>query len=276
MKIYFLFVMLLAGISLNAQEHTLEKLWETDSIIAIPESVLPDLKGEGLYISLIDGGGWDADGKGGVAKLDVYGEKYNPDWVTGLNAPKGLGLYKNYLYVADISEVVVIYKLAGRIEKKIKIDSTTGLNDITVDEANGIVYVSDSRKGRIWRIENDKPTLYLDSVKGVNGLKVVGTDLLIGAGKNFIKADKNKKITKIAELPQGIDGIEPVGNGDYIVTSWAGYIFYVYPDGRFETLLDTHLEKKNTADIGYDPGKNIVYVPTFNAKRITAYRLKSK
>lgn len=276
MKIQFLFALLLVGISLNAQEHKLEKLWETDSIIAIPESVLPDLRGGGLYVSLIDGGGWDADGKGGVAKLDVYGEKYNPAWVIGLNAPKGLGLYKNYLYVADISEVVVIYKLAGRIEKKIKIDSATGLNDITVDETNGIVYVSDSRKGRIWRIENDKPTLYLDGVKGVNGLKVVGSDLLIGAGKNFIKADKNKKITKIAELPQGIDGIEPVGNGDYLVTAWAGYIFYVYADGRFETLLETHAEKKNTADIGYDPDKNIVYVPTFNAKRITAYRLKSK
>jgi len=75
-------------------------------------------------------------------------------------------------------------------------------------------------------------------------------------------------------VPQGIDGIEPVGNGDYILTAWAGYIFYVNADGRIETLLDTHLEKMNTADIGYDPDKNIIYVPTFNAKRVVAYRLK--
>ena len=27
---------------LHAQTHKLEKLWETDSIIAVPESVLPD------------------------------------------------------------------------------------------------------------------------------------------------------------------------------------------------------------------------------------------
>jgi sugar lactone lactonase YvrE len=273
MKLYFLSLLLFAVLSAHTQTHKLVKLWETDSIIAIPESVLPDLRRSTLYVSLIDGGGWDADGKGGVGKLDVYGEKYDPAWITGLNAPKGMGVFESQLYVADMSEVVVIYIPGDRIEKKIKIDSATGLNDITVDN-NGIVYVSDSRKGRIWRIENDKPVLYLDSVKGVNGLKAVGTDLLIGAGKNFIKADKHKKITKIAELPQGIDGIEPVGNGDYIVTAWAGYIFYVYADGRFETLLDTHLEKKNTADIGYDPDKNIVYVPTFNAKRVTAYRLK--
>lgn len=273
MKLNTLFVMLFAMTALNAQEHKLEKLWETDSIIAIPESVLPDFRRNILYVSLIDGPGWEADGKGGVGKLDVYGQKYDPLWITGLNAPKGLGTFEDRLYVADMSEVVVVTIGGNRIEKKIKIDSATGLNDITVDQ-NGIVYVSDSRKGRIWRIENDNPTLYLDSVRGVNGLKSVGTDLLIGAGKNFLKADKNKTITKIAELPQGIDGIEPLGNGDYILTAWAGYIFYVYGDGRIETLLDTHLEKKNTADIGYDRDKNIVYVPTFNAKRVTAYRLK--
>jgi hypothetical protein len=112
-------------------------------------------------------------------------------------------------------------------------------------------------------------------VKGVNGLKSIGDDLFIGAGKNFIKAGKNKTLITIAELPHGIDGIEPMGNGDFILTSWAGYIFYVTADGKTETLLDTHLEKSNTADIGYDPEKKIIYVPTFNAKRVAAYKLKN-
>jgi hypothetical protein len=105
-------------------------------------------------------------------------------------------------------------------------------------------------------------------------LKAVGDDLIIASGKSFLKADAQKKIIPIAELSQGGDGIEPVSNGDYLVTSWSGYIFYVYADGRTETLLDTHLEKKNTADIGYDPVNKIVYVPTFNAKTVVAYKLK--
>ena len=75
-------------------------------------------------------------------------------------------------------------------------------------------------------------------------------------------------------MPEGIDGIEPVGNGDFILTAWVGYIFYVTAAGSVETLLDTHLEKKNTADIGYDTAKRIVYVPTFNAKTVVAYMLK--
>ena len=75
-------------------------------------------------------------------------------------------------------------------------------------------------------------------------------------------------------MPEGIDGIEPIGNGDFILTAWVGYIFYVSAGGNIETLLDTHLEKKNTADIGYDTAKRIVYVPTFNAKTVVAYLLK--
>ena len=102
----------------------------------------------------------------------------------------------------------------------------------------------------------------------------MGTDLYIGAGKMFLKADAKKQITKLAELPQGIDGIEPVDNGNFLLTAWAGYIWYVYTDGRIETLLETHQQKKNTADIGYDADKKIVYVPTFNAKTVVAYSLK--
>ena len=256
-----------------AQHHQLERVWQTDTIVAVPESVLPDFKNGILYISLIDGGGWDADGKGGVGKLGVDGTNYTGNWVSGLNAPKGLGRYGNRLYVADITEVVVIDIATGNITKKIPVDSATGLNDITVTD-KGIVFVSDSRRGRIWRIENDVPSLYLDNVKGANGLKVSGPDLIYAEGKLLKKADAQKQIIQIAEMPQGIDGIEPVGNGDYIVTAWAGYIFYVTANGQVEPLLDSHAEKMNTADIGFDPARKILYVPTFNAKKIVAYLLK--
>lgn len=271
MKQVFALILSSFFIAAGAQDHKLEKIWETDSIIAVPESVLP-VNGI-LYVTLIDGSSWDADGKGGVAKLDADGKNYKADWITGLSAPKGMGIVGNRMYVADISEVVIIDISKGKIEKKIAIDSAMGLNDIAVSD-KGIVYVSDSRTGKIWRIENDAALLYLENMKGVNGLKAVGDDLIIASGKSFIKADAQKIITPVAELPQGGDGIEPVGNGDYIVTAWGGYIWYVHADGRIETLLETHQQKKNTADIGYDPVKKIVYVPTFNAKTVVAYQLK--
>lgn len=273
MRKIFFFILLSASFSANAQTHSLEKVWETDTIFAIPESVLPDMKNNILYVSLINGPSWENDGIGGIGKLSPDGKNYDSTWITGLNAPKGMGIFKNHLYAADNSEVAVIDIKKGKVILKIAIDGASGLNDITVDD-KGIVYVSDSRTAKIWRIENNSPELFLDDVKGVNGLKAIGDDLYIGAGKEFLKADANKKLTKIADLPQGIDGVEPVGNGDFILTAWSGYIFYVTAGGQVETLLETHQEKINTADLGYDPETRTLYIPTFLAKKIVAYRLK--
>jgi hypothetical protein len=272
MKRFILPILFCSLSAAQAQNHRLEKLWQTDSTIAIPESVLPDKKDNILYVSLIDGGSWEADGKGGVGRLSPDGKSYNGTWITGLQAPKGMGRKGNRLYVADITEVVVVDIKKGVVEKRIPIDSARALNDLTIDK-KGIVYVSDSRTGRIWKIKKDVPSLYLENMTGVNGLKSLGKDLLIASGKSFLKADTRKNLTKIAELPQGGDGVEPVGNGDYLVSSWPGFLFYVSANGQVETLLETHAQKINTADIGYDAKNRIIYVPTFNGKSVVAYRL---
>lgn len=256
---------------LNAQTHKLEKLWETDSIIAVPESVLPDATHSFLFVSLIDGGGWDVDGKGGVGKLGLDGTHYDY-WIKGLNAPKGLGRHGNRLYAADISNVAVIDIAKGRIEKKIEIAGATGLNDITVDDA-GIVYVSDSKAGKVYRIEKDVPVLYMDDLPGANGLKATKDGLYILARKAVLFADANKNLRTITTLPNGGDGIELAGNGDLLVSEWVGYVYYVHADGQKELLLDTHNDKKNTADICYDAAKHILYIPEFNGKAVSAWRL---
>jgi hypothetical protein len=261
------------SISANAQKHQLIKLWETAQDINVPESVLPDLNKSILYVSLIEGGPWDADGKGGVAKLSTSGKIIDTTFITGLNAPKGLGKFGNRLYVADLSDVVVIDVNKGKVEKKIPIPGASGLNDITVSN-KGVVYVSDSKTSKIWKIQNDHPTLFLDNISGANGLKSIGDDLIFAEGKDLKKADANKKISLIATVTDGIDGIEPIGNGDFLVTSWSGYIYYVHANGKVETLLETHEQKINAADIGYNPQKKIVYVPTFLHKTIAAYQLK--
>jgi hypothetical protein len=271
MKNILTFLLLGLVFSANAQKHKLVKLWETDTIIAVPESVLP--VGNVLYVSLIDGDPWGVDGKGGIAKIQANGKVINRYWIHGLNAPKGMAKVGNRLYVADIAEVAVIDIASGKVIKKIKISGAEGLNDVTAT-STGIVYVSDSKKATIWRIENDKPALYLENMQGVNGLRAVKNDLYIASGKSFVKADIKKHVTPVATLPEGIDGIEPVGNGDFIATAWGGWIYYVSADGKVETMLDTSPQKKNTADIGYDPVKRIIYVPTFFGKTVSAYKLQ--
>ena len=143
MKLLLFLFALIGSLSSTAQ-HQLQKIWETDTTLAIPESVLPDVTNKILYVSLIDGPPWEADGKGGIAKVDLNGKIINANWITGLQAPKGLGMYGNKLYAADITGVAIIDIRKGAVESVIRIDSAQGLNDITVDN-KGIVYVSDSK-----------------------------------------------------------------------------------------------------------------------------------
>lgn len=273
MKYAFFAIIIAFTMQANAQQHQLKKIWETDPVVATPESVLYDQNAGLLYVSLIDGGPLDADGKGGIAKLSTDEKNYDSTWITGLNAPKGLGIFNNRLYAADLTEVVVIDVPEGKVEKKIAIPNSQMLNDITVSD-QGIVYVSDSKTGKVHRIENDIPTLYLENLQGVNGLKAVGDLLYIGSGKSFVKANKNKQITMVAALPESIDGIESVGNGDFVLTSWVGVVYYVDASGKSETLLDTREQKKNAADLGFDPVKKVVFIPTFLANSVAAYQLQ--
>src|SRR5687768_6022732 len=145
-----LFVFALTGTLHATAQHQLQKLWETDTTLAIPESVLPDVPNNVLYVSLIDGPPWEADGKGGIGKLDLNGKIINANWITGLQAPKGMGKFGNNLYVADINRVAVINIEKGTIQSLIKIDSALALNDITID-SKGIVYLSDSKAGKVYR-----------------------------------------------------------------------------------------------------------------------------
>ena len=273
-KILSLLVLFSALNAYAQQTKELVKVWETDSVIATPESVLPDPDKKVLYVSLIDGEPWGADGKGGIATLGMDGKIINAYWVKGLNAPKGLGLFKNKLYAADLSNIVVIDTKTGKIEKTIPVEGAKKLNDVTVDRKGG-VFVSDSETGKVHKLENGKVSVYLDGFGGLNGLKAEGSNLYVLADKVLYKVEADKKRTKISEeFLQGGDGVEPVAEGGFVVSCWGGLIYYVSPEGKNELLLDVRDKKINTADIGYTPGDRTIYVPTFFKKSVAAYSLK--
>lgn len=264
-------VLLVLTAVVSQAQHSIEKIWESDTTLAVPESVLFDKNV--LYVSLIDGAPWEADGKGGIATLDKNGEILNATWVTGLNAPKGMGISDKKLYVADMTEVVVINTATAKVETKIPVEGATGLNDITIDK-KGTVYVSDSKLGRVHQIKNGKAELYISDLKNVNGLKAVGNDLYLLTANDVFKTGPDKELVTVATTEVGGDGIEPVGNGDFIISCWPGLIYYLDKAGKLETMLDTREQKINTADIGIDASGKIIYVPTFFKKSVVAYRVK--
>ena len=260
--------------SLFAQ-HSVTKLWETDTVLKVPESVLLDAQNKILYASNIDGtDGWAKDGKGSVAKIGLDGKIIAVEWVTGLNAPKGLGMYNGKLYAADIDEVVVIDIKKGAIDKKIPIEGAKGLNDISVG-SDGTVYVSDSKNNVIYKVENDKATLYVQNLKGANGVLKRGNDFFIVDAGGAYKVNNDKTLTKISDgMEGGTDGIENINGNDFLVSCWQGALWYVHADGTKELLFDGKSQKTNTADIGFDPKTKIVYVPTFFRNSVIAFQVK--
>lgn len=270
----FLLILLSVASSTCYGQHSLKEIWASDTIMRVPESVLFDAEKNVLFVSQIDGVYNAKDGKGGVALLGTDGKVINNDWVRGLNAPKGMGKFKNTLYVADLTEVVVIDIPSAKVVKKIPVEGASFLNDITVNE-KGDVFISDSDTGKVHIIQNGNVSTYLENFKRPNGLLALKSDLLILDSGSLMKADANKKLTKLAEgMQQSTDGIEQVKKGEYIVSCWAGHVYYVTKKGKVEELLNTNKDNINSADIGYDPKNKIIYIPTFFNNRVVAYQLK--
>jgi sugar lactone lactonase YvrE len=268
-------IVILFNSSLLFAQHKLEKLWETDSVLKVPESVLFDGEHKVLYASNIDGTDpWGKDGKGSVAKVGLDGKVIATEWVSGLNAPKGIGIYKGKLYVADLNELVVIDIAGGKIEKKIPVTGSEGLNDVSVGK-NGTVYVSDSKLKKIFIVKDGVSELLLDTLKGPNGVLMRGDDFYLLDAGGLFKMNKDKTLTKIADgMEGGTDGIENISGNDFIVSCWQGVVWYVNADGSKQQLLDSRADKKNSADIGIDAKNKIIYVPTFWRNTIVAYRVK--
>jgi DNA-binding beta-propeller fold protein YncE len=254
-------------------QHSLVQLWETEATLPIPESVLYSASEKLLYVAMIDGKPGEKDGKGGIAKVGLDGKIIAHDWIAGLDAPKGMGKMGNKLYVADLTAVVEIDTKSGKVTKRHEIEGAKFLNDLTVD-AKGNIYVSDSETKKVHLIQKGKISTYFEELTRPNGLLAVGGDLLIADSGTLKRLGRDKKVTIIAEgMEKSTDGIEQVKPGEYIVSTWAGLVYYVTDKGA-EKLLDTSADKINAADIGYDPIKKIVYVPTFMKNSVVAYQLK--
>ena len=262
---------------ITSSAQSLTQLWSTDSTLRVPESVFHDPKTERIYVANIEGKGpWEKDGRGSISIITASGKILSPYWVTGLHAPKGMTMFQDFLIVADVDSVVIIEPLRAQILKKIFVEGAQALNDITSDK-RGNIYVSDSKTKKIHKIDGAKlnVTLYLDSLKGPNGVLFVDRTLYYVDAGGFYKLGKDKqKILIVDGLEGGTDGIEQIDEENFLVSCWSGTLWHINLKGEKKLLLDTRSEQINAADIGYDKEKKIVYVPTFWKNSVVAYQLK--
>ena len=252
---------------------SLTLLWETPATLETVESVLFDSQSGKIYTSNIIGQNpTEKDGKGSISIIDTEGNIVTQDFVTGLNAPKGMGIANGKLYVTDIDELVEIDLESGKITQKYPIDGGQFLNDIATEDDK--VFFTDMNTGTVYILMDGEISKVSEGNESINGLEVSAEGVLYGldaSGLKKINEDGSSEV--LNDVVTGGDGLISLGDGKFVASRWAGEIYFVDQNGE-TLLLDTKAEESNTADIGYNPSTKVVYVPTFFKNKVAAYQLE--
>jgi len=264
----------------------LVELWTIDTDLIKPESVVYDEQRDVLYVSNIAaGGGSDKDGIGYISIVSTDGEVLNTEWISGLDAPKGLALNGDTLYVSDIDRLIEIDVSAGAISNVYPATDAQFLNDVAVDHY-GFVYVSDTRQNRIYRLAYGSFELWLDDerISRPNGLFAKRGRLIVAAGDpSADRPDRSRYLSSVNlwtkairplrdQEPIGaLDGVSKSNSGGYFLTDYrSGEIFH-YTRKSGATVLET-LER-GTADLTYRKDANILYLPVLDTSKLIAYKV---
>src|SRR5438128_1208938 len=262
-----------------------------------PESVLDDSAQDIYFVSNINGGPLTKDNNGFISRLRPDGAIEVLKFIEGgrggvtLNAPKGLAVLGDTLWVADIDRLRAFNSRTGAAIDSVRLDSLGAvfLNDIAI-APNGAIYVTDTGirfddvgnvlhpgPDRVFRVGPDRKVTVAvrgDTLGRPNGIALdpVGKRFVIvefGGRSVLAWKPEDKAPSVIAKGPGGFDGVVVVG-GKILVSSWSDSTVSSYETGQ-EVKLITGVQ--SPADIGYDSKRNRVLIPVLSANRVEIWQL---
>lgn len=251
-----------------------------------PESVISDSAGKQLFITNMNGEAGDKNGQGYISLADTNGNLINRHWITGLNAPKGMAVRCNLLYVADIDQLVIIDIKRAEVIATLTVENALFLNDVVADDL-GNIYISDFFGGTLYRhqVGSGKVTPWFSSPKlpHPNGLAWYQDQLLVASwGKEIqadfttkedgsvVRIDPNSKTVKHQGASQylgNLDGLAHYRQSHYVSDWLSGEIF---------ELKGKQINRKlklpmGAADISIKAGQ--LFVPLMLDGKVQAYQL---
>jgi sugar lactone lactonase YvrE len=271
------------------------KIAQIDSL-QTPESMLWDAAQDVYFISNINGNPNGKDNNGFISRVRPDSGVENLKFIEGgkngvtLNAPKGLALKGDTLWVTDIDAARAFNAKTGRPIATVDLHPAGAvfLND-PVFGPDGSLYITDTGirfddKGnathpgpdRIFRITGRTVTVAAqgDTLERPNGITwdATGNRFIVVAfgGPSVFEwklGDKNP--TVIARGPGGFDGVE-MARGKLLVSSWTDSTVSAYQSGT-ETKIITGVP--SPADIGYDAKRNRVLIPVFTQNHAEIWQL---
>ena len=256
-------------------------------VLSTPESVLYDSGRDMYMVANINGKPDEADDNGylTVVNPDGSNERANANWkwIDGsaedikLDAPKGMAISGDTLYVADITVVRRFEAKPGKQKDDVKIDGAKFLNDVTPDGSGG-AFVSDTAGNAIHHVDKDgkpKPLIQGDALHNPNGLwfdaKAATLWVVTKTGEMY-SVDAKGKQSAATKLPTAaLDGVVGLEGGEFLVSSWEGKCVYRgKPGGEWSVVIK---DVQSPADIDYDPKRKRILIPGFETNNLTVHQL---
>jgi sugar lactone lactonase YvrE len=252
-----------------------------------PESVLYDAAGDQYLVSNINGNPAAKDGNGFISRVSPSGSVTMLKWIEGgkngvtLNAPKGMGIRGDTLFVADIDEVRMFDRTSGRPVGSIRVPHATFLNDVSVGP-DGAVWFTDSGLKPDFSSSGTDAVYHRDPRGGALHQVAHGTDLgrpngiladstgavvvTFGSGEVY-RVDLQGHRTAMAKPPHGqLDGVVRAADGSLVVSSWEDSSVVGMKTG--DTMYMMMQKVETPADIGLDTRRKLLLIPVFNGNRI--------
>lgn len=254
-----------------------------------PESVIWDSAQDVYFVSNINGSPTAKDGNGFISRVGPAGMMRDSAFITGLNAPKGMALVGDTLWVTDIDVVRAFNARTGAAVATVPVPAAIFLNDIAA-APDGSLYATDTaiRFGasgvehpgpdRIFKIAPDRRVSVAvegHMLSGPNGITWDRNSeqfIVVGfAGPDILtwKPGASAPVI-IAKGPGQFDGVEVVGK-DIWVSTWADSSVYRWRDSTGVNLIKG---VPSPADIGYDAKRNRIIIPVFTANTIEIWQLQ--
>lgn len=275
---------------------TASKVGTVDSL-QTPESVKWDSVQDVYFVSNINGSPPAKDNNGFISRVRPDGSIENLRFIEGgkpgvmLNAPKGMAISGDTLWVTDIDAVRAFNAKTGvpMMSVDLRRQGAIFLNDLAVGP-DGALYITDSAIGfdeqgnithpgidRIFRIgERHQVSVAAegDTLQRPNGITwdEVGKRFIVapfGGPPVYAWKQGNVAPTAIARGPGGYDGVEMV-QGRLFISSWTDSSVSAYETGSQVKLISG---VASPADIGYDAKRNRILIPVFMANRMEIWQL---
>jgi hypothetical protein len=251
-----------------------------------PESVRYDAAADVYLVSNINGAPTAKDGNGFISRLSPTGQVLALKFIEGgrngvvLNAPKGMGIHGDTLFVADIDELRMFSRTTGASFGSKRVPGATFLNDVDV-APDGAVYFSDSGMKADFSSNGSDAVYRLDGTglhklaSGValgqpNGVLAdsAGVTVVTNGSGEMYHIDLQGHRTAMPKPPHGqLDGIVRRWNGTLVVSSWEDSSIVALPRGG-QMYMQIVKGIESPADIGLDTKRGRLLIPVFNGNRI--------